>query len=157
MTATTLFDAPASRHPWLSYVLQILGLEPQRRHIPRRRAPPPEARPVRQVHPAPEEDLPPWLRHQEAGDWTPTVPPLSEFAPKPEPVAAPAPVPVVNLDSLAEALKENPIAELKRQLRELTYGEFIEAAAGLGFDPKTAWKWATAVPAANVVPMRMAA
>jgi hypothetical protein len=104
---------------------------------------------VRQVHPAPEEDLPPWLRHQEAGDWTPTVPPLSEFAPKPEPV--------VNLDSLAEALKENPITELKRHLRKLTYGEFIEAAAGLGFDPKTAWKWATAVPAADVVPMRMAA
>jgi hypothetical protein len=83
--------------------------------------------------------------------------PTKEYRPKfgeadarerPLPQADSAPVlpPIVKLD---------PLADLKMRLKLLTYEEFMEATAGLGCDPKTAWKWAT--EESNVVPMRMAA
>ncbi len=83
------------------------------------REPLPETRPVKRIKPAP-----PPLTHE-------------DYRPK-------TPAPEINLQELADSLRRNPLADVKKQFRELTYGEFIEAAEGLGCDPTKAWKWATA-------------
>jgi hypothetical protein len=73
---------------------------------------------------------------RELKNYSPSEPPLSDFAKKrrtlPEPPASP---------------KLDQIAEFKLQLRTMNYGDFMEAVKGMGgenADPKTAWKWATA-------------
>lgn len=61
-------------------------------------------------------------------------PSLAHYAPKPEPPPEPVAEPPTVLD---------PLADVKFKLRNLAYGDFIEAVEGMGCDPKTAWKWAT--------------
>jgi hypothetical protein len=99
------------------YILQILGfVEPKRRQVPPRRAPLPEARPVRQVRPAPPPPDP------------------SLYAPKP---ITPPPI------DLSEYLLSLTGERRRKAMRLLRHGYRI------GMD--------VVVPAANVVPMRMAA
>lgn len=62
--------------------------------------------------------------------------PLTEFAPKPR---QPEPEPPEPKGSIGL----DPIADLKERLRTLTYGDFILAAKGMGFEPQAAWTWAT--------------
>jgi hypothetical protein len=88
------------------------------------------------------DDVPDFLRREQAR--TANVrpipgkayvrPSLDVYAPKLEPAPEPIVEPPAALD---------PLADLKLKLRTLTYGDFMVAVEGMGFDPDKAWKWAT--------------
>ena len=120
--------APAAT-PRRSWLWRLLFGDEQPRPGPRRTRSP--------------DDIPDFLRRDRAREadgrsipgQTYVRPTHVDYAPKPEPVAELVPEPPAVID---------PLADLKLRLRTLTYGDFMQTIEGMGCDPTTAWKWATA-------------